>query len=102
MLLLLAALALAQEDPLDAAVKRVAEAVAEPDRLDGLLDEAARLGEKPEPLASLNADTPLAIGSTFKLYLLGALLAGKRPWNETVSDVPQGRRGMAQAHPGRR
>lgn len=33
-----------------------------------------RLGEKLEPLVELESDTPLALGSAFKLYVLGALV----------------------------
>lgn len=35
---------------------------------------AWKLGEKLEPLCELESDTPLALGSAFKLYVLGALV----------------------------
>ncbi len=41
------------------------------------------------PIHALNADQPLAIGSTFKLYVLGELgrqiAAGKASWDETLA-----------------
>lgn len=41
------------------------------------------------PLISLGADTPLALGSTFKLYVLAALAedvkAGRRKWSDVVA-----------------
>lgn len=40
------------------------------------------------PVISMNADTPLALGSTFKLYVLAALAeevkAGRRKWSDVV------------------
>jgi hypothetical protein len=63
---------------------------------------AARLGEgHPTIVASLNPDTPLAIGSTFKLYVLGAAAKavgqGDLAWTTTVNlrkpwtSLPSGR-----------
>ena len=49
----------------------------------------ARLGEKIEPLHDLNPDAPLAIGSTFKLYILAALLEDRRPWDEILRLKPE-------------
>lgn len=51
---------------------------------------AARLEDKAvHPLAELNSDLPLAVGSGFKLFVLGALLeeiaAGKRRWTDTLT-----------------
>jgi len=51
---------------------------------------AARLGVKGiEPLAALNADRSLAIGSTFKLYILAELIrsirAGERRWSDVTA-----------------
>lgn len=41
------------------------------------------------PVISINADTPLALGSTFKLYVLAALAddvrAGKRRWDDVAA-----------------
>ncbi len=41
------------------------------------------------PLVSINADTPLALGSSFKLYVLAALAedvkAGRRKWTDVVA-----------------
>lgn len=45
----------------------------------------ARLGEKLEPVVTLNPETPLAIGSTFKLYILGALVEYEKPWTEVLT-----------------
>jgi beta-lactamase class A len=59
----------------------------------------ARLGEgAPELLASLEPDRPLAIGSTFKLFILAELSrqvqAGRRQWGDVVTldrrSVPSG------------
>ena len=49
----------------------------------------ARLSDKDfQPLAAHNADKPLAIGSTFKLYILSELVrsirAGERKWSDVV------------------
>lgn len=47
-----------------------------------------RLGDEPEVLAALAPDTPLAIGSAFKLYVLAELVrsvkAGERSWSDVV------------------
>jgi hypothetical protein len=55
-------------------------------------------GDKYESLAAFNADKPLAIGSTFKLYILAELVrqinAGQKKWSDTValneSSLPSG------------
>jgi hypothetical protein len=43
----------------------------------------------PKPLSAVNADRPLAIGSAFKLYVLGALIDdvvhGARSWNDVLA-----------------
>jgi hypothetical protein len=49
----------------------------------------AKLGEKDfQPIVSHNSDAPLAIGSTFKLYILSELVrsiaAGERKWMDVV------------------
>ncbi|NUN50028.1 MAG: serine hydrolase [Candidatus Brocadiae bacterium] len=44
-----------------------------------------RLGDDPGTIASHNAGEPLAIGSAFKLYVLGALAASGRKPDETVA-----------------
>jgi hypothetical protein len=46
--------------------------------------EVARLGEKARVLASLGASEPMALGSTFKLYILGALVKYRIPWDRVV------------------
>ncbi|MBI2931698.1 MAG: serine hydrolase [Planctomycetes bacterium] len=58
----------------------------------------ARLGESPMTLADLDGGRPLAIGSTFKICILGALLAEKdaddpRWWARTV-ELTQERRSL--------
>ena len=44
--------------------------------------------DEPEQLAALNADTPLGIGSAFKLYVLAELVravnAGDRQWSDVI------------------
>lgn len=47
--------------------------------------QAVRLGEDAETLAELEPDKSLAIGSAFKLYVLGALMEEKRQWDEVVT-----------------
>lgn len=44
-----------------------------------------RLDPTPQVLYELNPDTSLAIGSTFKLYILAALSEDQKPWNEVLS-----------------
>ncbi len=66
-------------------------------RLRSLEEVTARLAKLPgqvgyqlqrlddgKVLQSLNADTPLAIGSTFKLYVLATLVEEKTPWDKVV------------------
>ncbi|MEM9789603.1 MAG: serine hydrolase [Planctomycetota bacterium] len=43
-----------------------------------------RNGRPPRPIASHQPGRPLAIGSTFKLYVLAALLADDTPWDRVV------------------
>ena len=38
----------------------------------------------PRQLGALDPDRQLALGSTFKLYVLGALVQSKRPWDEVI------------------
>ncbi|MBC7986147.1 MAG: serine hydrolase [Sphingomonadaceae bacterium] len=56
----------------------------------------ARVGEGgPTPIAAHNADTPLAIGSGFKLYVLAEaarqVAAGERRWDEVIALGPASR-----------
>ncbi len=46
--------------------------------------QVAKLGDKAGVVAELNPDTSLAIGSAFKLYILGALIEDKKPWDEVI------------------
>ncbi len=66
--------------------KVAAEIAALPGRTGFLVAELD--GDAIEPLASAGADTQLAIGSTFKLYILDELAAqvaaGKRRWSDVV------------------
>ncbi len=61
----------------------------------GLL--ALKLGEKTEQVEALNPDAPMAVGSAFKLYVLGALLENGVPWDrlyrlrEEDKSLPGGR-----------
>lgn len=43
-----------------------------------------RIGTKPETLASLNPDEPLAVASAFKLYILAALVHDRKNWADVV------------------
>ncbi|KAF0245665.1 MAG: hypothetical protein FD180_1385 [Planctomycetota bacterium] len=47
--------------------------------------KAVRLGDAPKTIAELEPDRQLAIGSAFKLYVLGALVEDKRKWDEVVT-----------------
>lgn len=67
------------------------ERVAELKKLPGHISFALwRLdGRKPMPMHEINPDMPLAIGSTFKLYILGALLAqtasARSHWEQVIT-----------------
>ena len=56
-----------------------------------------RLGEKPETIEALNENSYFAVGSAFKLYVLGALLEKRTPWikvyrlKEEDKSLPTGR-----------
>jgi hypothetical protein len=66
------------------------EVLAEMKKLPGTVSfRLARLGVKIEPLHDLNPDASLAIGSTFKLYILAALLEDRRPWDEVLRLKPE-------------
>lgn len=65
-----------------------------------------RLGEKPEDLEALDQDAELAVGSAFKLYVLGALVRAGVPWDkvyklrEEDKSLPTGRlRGWPDGSP---
>jgi beta-lactamase class A len=47
--------------------------------------KAVRLGDAAKTLAEFEPDRQLAIGSAFKLYVLGALVEDKRKWDEVVT-----------------
>lgn len=47
--------------------------------------QISALEEEPRPLYRLNADKALAIGSTFKLYILASLLEQRVDWAETMT-----------------
>ena len=97
-----AGLLLNQFDPLDDGADRI---VADLAALPGTTSlYYAPLGEGAEPIMAVNADTQMAIGSTFKLYVLSALARqverGERAWDEVVRldrrSLPSG---IAQAWP---
>lgn len=68
----------------------IAEVLGEMKKLPGAVSfRLARLGEKIEPLHDLNPGQPLALGSTFKLYILAALVEDKRPWDAVVRLRPE-------------
>jgi hypothetical protein len=94
--------------PLGAEARSFADVEAELAKLPGHVSfTVARLGSRsPAALASLNPDDPLAIGSSFKLYILGQLVAdvaaGKRKWTDVVELRPERRSlpsGMIQEWP---
>jgi len=69
---------------------------------------AIDLAHSDTPLGALNPDTPLALGSAFKLFVLAELVreieAGERSWDDTLvydgEQLPSG--GFAQTPPGTR
>ncbi|MEL6903291.1 MAG: serine hydrolase, partial [Cyanobacteria bacterium J06606_4] len=69
------------------AARPLAEVVAELSDLPG--DKHLLITRNGQQLAALNADQPLAVGSTFKLLILQALQTqienGERQWDEVVS-----------------
>ena len=70
-------------------LKSLDEAVAELRKLDGQVSFGVwRLGEgEPRALVTLEPDRPLAIGSAFKLYVLGALLQATREGRRALTDT---------------
>ncbi len=76
--------------PLGPAAHSLAELEKEAAKLPGKVSFAvARLGSRsPAALAAVNPDEPLAIGSAFKLWVLGQLIEdvaqGKRRWTDVV------------------
>lgn len=46
--------------------------------------QVVRLGDQNKVIHTLHADEMLAIGSTFKLYLLGTIVGQGRPWDDVV------------------
>ena len=70
-------------------LKRLDDAVAELKKLDGDVSFGVwRLGEAdPAPVITLETDRALAIGSAFKLYVLGALVREVAAGTRTLSDT---------------
>lgn len=64
------------------------QVIAEMKRMPGNLSFCLKKLGNEKPIAQLNQDSQLAVASSFKLYVLGALVdeiaAGKHRWNETV------------------
>lgn len=71
------------------ALKNLAEVVKKLAALPGTVSFAVHAlgGEKPVVLAELNPDAPLAIGSAFKLYVLGALAEDVTGGKRKLADV---------------
>jgi beta-lactamase class A len=68
-----------------ASFKDIESIIKEIEKLPGKVNfQVARLGDKVEVIHALHADTVLAIGSTFKLYLLGTIVEQGRPWDDVV------------------
>ncbi len=66
-------------------VDPIGDVVAELKALPGAASlRLERLDPAPAVLAELNGDRQMAIGSTFKLYILAALSEDRRPWDEVV------------------
>ncbi len=80
--------------PAEPDISDIAKLPAEFAKLPGKVSFAIyKLGAKPELLAAHNPDEALAIGSAFKLYILGALAKeiaeGKRRWEDVVRLDPR-------------
>jgi len=75
----------------DVTLRGVREGLAALPGRAGLL--ARRLGEKPENLEALGSDESFAIGSAFKLYVLGTLVRSKTPWDK-VFNLREGDRSL--------
>lgn len=79
----------------DAALRSVRAGLAALPGRKGFL--VRRLGEKPENLEALDENEHLAVGSAFKLYVLGAMVRAGVPWErvfklrEGDKSVPSGR-----------
>lgn len=70
----------------DAAARSLDDVVAELGKLPGTVSfRLAKLGGKIEVVKELNPDTSLAIGSTFKLYILGTLVEDRRKWDDVIA-----------------
>ncbi len=68
-----------------ASFKDIESIIKEIEKLPGTVNfEVARLGDEIKVIHALNADTVLAIGSTFKLYLLGTIVEQGLPWDDVV------------------
>lgn len=78
-----------QLDPVAQAGDTPAKIAAEISALPGVVNAWFGPLEGGAPLVSINADKPLALGSSFKLYVLAALAedvkAGKRKWSDVVA-----------------
>jgi hypothetical protein len=70
-------------------LKNLDDAVAELQKLEGDVSFGVwRLGEaEPAPVITLDPDRPLAIGSAFKLYVLGALVRDTTQGTRKLSDL---------------
>lgn len=70
----------------DAAARSLDDVVAELGKLPGTVSfRLAKLGDKVEVVKELNPESSLAIGSTFKLYILGTLVEDRRKWDEVIA-----------------
>jgi hypothetical protein len=80
--------------PLGVAARTLGDLEVELRKLPGKVSFAvARLSSRVTTLASVEPDEPLAIGSSFKLYVLGTLIdevsQGKRHWSDVVTLKPE-------------
>ncbi len=72
-------------DPPVASFKDIKSIIKEIKKLPGSVNfQVVRLGDENKVIHALHPDRLLAIGSTFKLYLLGAIVGQGRPWDDVV------------------
>ena len=70
--------------PITPHLKSLADLTARLDKLPGQVGFQLQRLDNGQVLAALHPEKPLAIGSTFKLYILATLLKDKQPWDKVI------------------